>query len=44
MTGEEKLEHNDQFRVEAWRKQTKIVNRGARFPNKIIEDIGNNEE
>ena len=44
MTGEEKLSHNDQFRVEAWREKTKIINRGIRFPNKIIEDIGNNEK
>ena len=44
MTGEEKLKHNDQFRVDLWRKQVKIINRGIRFPNKIIEDIGNNEE
>ena len=37
MNGTEKLGHNDQFRVEALIKKRKIINRGVRLPNTIIE-------
>ena len=42
MTGEEELEHNDQFKVSAVLRYRKIMDRGIRTPEQIIEDIANN--
>ena len=44
MTGEEELQHNDQFTVSAILDYRKIMDRGIRTPEKIIEDIGNPEQ
>jgi hypothetical protein len=44
MTGEEELPHNDQFVVKQIIKDRKIMDRGIRTPEQIIEDIRNNEE
>ena len=44
MTGEEELRHNDQFIVKQIIKDRKIMDRGIRTPEQIIEDIRNNEE
>ena len=42
MTGEEELLHNDQFIVNAILNFRKIMDRGIRTPEQIIEDIANN--
>ena len=42
MTGEEELLHNDQFKVSAILNFRKIMDRGIRTPEQIIEDIANN--
>ena len=42
MTGEEELLHNDQFIVSAILNFRKIMDRGIRTPEQIIEDIANN--
>ncbi len=44
ITGEEELPHNDQFVVKQIIKDRKIMDRGIRTPEQIIEDIRNNEE
>ena len=40
-TGEEELEHNDQFKVSAVLRYRKIMDRGIRTPEQIIEDVAN---
>lgn len=44
VSGKEELAHNDQFLVKALLKYRKTISRGIRTPEKIIEDIRNNEE
>ena len=41
MTGEEELQHNDQFKVKALLRYRKTMDRGIRTPEQIIEDIAN---
>ena len=44
MTGEEELQHNDQFKVKALIRYRKTMDKipGIRTPEQIIEDIANN--